>query len=153
MMIDLRVKLATTADHLSRCLTTSRDNGLSLGLLFYHTHRNYGQSHVCVVENDTVEPEDEVLGLPIDYVIDYEGWNASTGWHQSGPGNDDIELTLLNGRNIAVPTNHMFKEIWAEQVADLIRTAFEHMDSTLLPRRVVVAGQNGESYSDWLTED
>ncbi len=152
-MIDLREKLEQTADHLEKCLKTSRDKGVSLGLLFYHTHPNYGQSHVYIVENESAEPEEEVLGQPIDYVIDYDGWAESTTWWDGEPTNGDLELILLNGQKNPVPTNGEFNEVWADQVAHQIRKSLQRIDISLLPRRVVVVGENGESRSDWKTEN
>ena len=152
-MLDLREKLAATEEHLKGCLASSRAKGADLGLLFYHTHPNYGQSHIYIAHNDSGEPEEDVLGQPIDYVIDYDGWKEATSWWDGEAPSGDLRLILLDGEERPISDNGYFNKIWAEQVAKQIRAMLGGLDSSLVPRRVVVCGQNGEGHSDWRPEN
>ena len=152
-MLDLRQKLKGTTQHLEAFLSRSRDQCKNLGLLFYHTHPNYGQSHLYLGEDDAVEPEEEILGKQvIDEVIDYEGWLDSTTWWEGESSDGKLELIRLSGEKIQIEDNDQFNAIWAEDIETQIREACFSMDLSLIPARIVVWAESGEYRADWRTK-
>lgn len=152
-MLDLRQKLSGTAKHLEAFLSKLQDEGKHLGILFYHTHPNYGQSHLYIGEDETVEPEEEILGKQvIEDVIDYEGWLESSSWWEGESSDGKLDLIRLSGELIRIEDNFQFNAIWAEDIEKQIREACISMDGSLIPIRVVVCGENGEYRADWRIE-
>lgn len=150
-MIDLREKLNETGKHLENFLSAPRDRGKSLGILFYHTHPNYGQSHLYLGEDESVGPEEELLGENIDDVIDYEGWTDSTGWREGELPDEKLELIRLSGERLRIVDNDQFNVIWAEDIESLVRKSCLTMDPVLVPKRIVVCAESGEYRADWYT--
>jgi hypothetical protein len=152
-MLDLLQKLRGTAKHLEAFLSKSKDEGKHLGILFYHTHPNYGQSHLYIGEDETVEPEEDILGKQvIEDVIDYEGWLDSTTWWEGESSDGKVELVRLSGERIQIGDNAQFNAIWAEDIETQIREACLSMDASLIPTRVVVYAESGEYRADWRTK-
>ncbi|MEO0796613.1 MAG: hypothetical protein AAFX93_15695 [Verrucomicrobiota bacterium] len=102
---------------------------------------------------DSTLDEDDIIGEPIDDVIDYAGWDDATSWWEGEDNTGKVDLVLLNGDHSFAETNDEFNEIWALQVAQLIRESISLVDRTLLPKRIVVSGECGEGHSEWLVAD
>lgn len=151
-MLDLRQKLKGTAKHLEAFVSKSQDKGKKLGILFYHTHPNYGQSHLYIGEDDSIEPEEELLGQIIEDVIEYDGWTDSTSWWEGESTDGKLELTRLSGECVQIEDNVQFNVIWAQDIESQIREACESMDSSILPTRIVVCAESGEYRADWRTK-
>ena len=151
-MLDLRQKLKGTVKHLEAFLSRSRDNGKKLGILFYHTHPNYGQSHLYIGEDDSIDPEEDLLGQIIEDAIDYEGWTDSTTWWEGESTDGKLELIRLSGERVQIEDNDQFNVIWAQDIESQIREACLSMDSSLLPTRIVVCAESGEYEADWRTK-
>ena len=150
-MLDLRQKLKGARDHLQAFLAKSRRDGKKLGILFYHTHPNYGQSHLYIAEDASIEPEENLLGEIIDDVIDYEGWTESTTWWGGESDDGKLELIRLNGESVQIENNDQFNVIWAEDIESMIRDSCPSIDADLIPERIVVCAESGEYRADWRT--
>ncbi len=151
-MVDIPHTLKNTYEHLRSCLESEIAKGNQPKIVFYHTHPNYGQSHVYVKTEDTDSPEDDILGDTIDYVIDYEGWSDEATWWKNEPVDSKVELKTCSGEIITSEDNFDFNRIWTTNLEVILRESIKSLPENLIPPHFYLASDSGEYVADWRTK-
>lgn len=150
-MIDLSAETHAVPQHLQECLVDVTARSGRPALLLYHTHPNYGQVHIYFSDNVDAQPYDDLIGTPIQYVLDFDGWSPSDDWAQ---GEDHFQpvLKLADGEIVKTKDHEEFNVRWAEHLDMLLKSTMKAMSDQLRPTRVIVQSENAEYVSDWRTD-
>jgi hypothetical protein len=150
-MIDLSAKMHRVQQHVEECLTDFAARNGRAGLLFYHSHPNYGQVHIYTSHNVDAQPYEDLVGKPINYVLDFEGWSEMDTWWL-GEDSDRPVLKLPSGEVVQARDNADFNVRWAEHLDILLKHIIPTFSEQIRPARVIVQSENGEYVSDWRTK-
>jgi hypothetical protein len=149
-MMDLASAAEPIANHFKQSLEAFASRNGPAQSIFYHTQPNFGQNHLYFSLNASDGP-DEILGRPIDEVIDIPEWEEELELARSA--GYERRIKLPDGTVVDVPDWNEWNRIIASFCNDLIKSTMKTLDKTLLPKRVYVGAEEGQFDDDWRPED
>lgn len=118
--------------------------------VFYHTHPEHGQNHLYF-SLDAGDRLDDILGKPIDAVINFPAWEEEM--ESADEEGYERRIKLADGSIVDVPDWSEWNRIIASFCNDLIKDLMSTLDASLVPKRVGVCAEYGQFEETWSPAD
>jgi hypothetical protein len=115
-------------------------------MMFCHVHAYWGQTHIYLSSKRDLNPFEELIGKPIEYLIDHDDWGEKIG-HLAPDGH--VEFRLADGAQIYTKEESVINILGSQHVCNVVRSVLTKIDTAIVPHRIVVASQSCEFSCEW----